>query len=173
MQVTEAVIISMGVTLPFVIDPITNFFQGRFFNPKSISGVAVRGIVLTSSAALTLYGISRVPVNVILDLWCFFLQMKGIETNLISLRGTKHEPCAKLWVERLPDLKKRIEALQVFSFCNSMNIAPLSQTWITIERLLADPKTNREKIVRLAKKLSTDLEVLCLSQLKNPLPQRV
>ena len=173
MQVTDAAIISMGVTLPFFIDPITNFVRGKFFNPKSVTGVAVRGIILTSSAALTLYGLSRVPVNVILDLWCFFLQMKGIETNLISLRRTQREPCSKLWLERLPDLKKRIEALRVFSFSNSMNTASLSRTWKTIERLLVDPKGNREKIVRLVKKLNTDLEVLCLSQLENPLPQRV
>ena len=170
MQVTDAVIISMGVTLPFFIDPITNFARGKFFNPKSLTGVVIRGVALTTSTALTLYGITRAPVNIILDLWCIVLQLKGIEKNLISLTETKRESCSQLWLDRLPDLKKRIESLRIFSFSNSMDVSPYTKKLEIIEKLLIEPKKNREKIVALAKKLSTDLENLSLYQLANPLP---
>lgn len=154
MQPLDAASPSANITLPFFINPLTHLFKERL--SASFEGSATISII-AASAGLAAYGSIMIY---------FSLQDRRKPKSVDS------DPCSHLWLEKLPDLKKRIEALKIFSFAHSKNIQPLNREWNDIEKLLVDPIENREKIVKLAKSLHAKLESHTLSELENPLPNR-
>lgn len=154
MQPLDAVLPSTNITLPFFINPLTHLFKQRL--SATFEGSA-KASIIAASAGLAVYGSIMIY---------FSLQDRR------KPKSIDRDPCFHLWLEKLPDLKKRIEALKIFSFAHSKNIQPLNREWNDIEKLLIDPIENREKIVQLAKSLHAKLESHTLSELENPLPNR-
>ena len=165
MQAVEVLKTGAVITVPILIDEITNLALRKLCAPSGYQ-FYIRGFIITVSSIgliqLSQKGLFTFPLG-IYGLYLQYHGLKSIEYILTLNHGLEN---LERWIQRLNHLDKHSRAMQIFKFSHSFKPSSLILIRREIDKLLVDKIHNHARLIELIREF--EIKLLKLESIRQP-----